>query len=68
MRIPFAYSELRPEDFPFTLEALDSESGAVVWKKIIETPGPLYIPALAAKIGRPVKVRITWPSGKVTEQ
>ena len=69
MSIPAQFVDLPESDFPFTIEFLDAESGQVVWEKRVEEPGALMIPGRAyTNEGRPVRVRVTYPDGEVTER
>jgi hypothetical protein len=61
-----AHHDLRSDQFPFELVALDSETGAVVWRHTVTGPGKVTIPPLARQLGRRVKMRIIWPDGTVS--
>lgn len=63
---PVRFIDLPPERFPFRIECVAVETGAVVREITVPGPGAVLIPALAAECG-PVRVRVTWGDGTVTE-
>lgn len=65
--LPVARVDLKPSAFPFTIEAISSTTGEVVWREIVNGPGRAFVPPLAEIIGCAVAIRIHWPDGSVTE-
>lgn len=63
---PVRFIDLPAWRFPFRIECVAVESGAVVREITVSGPGAVLIPALAAECG-PIRVRVTWPNGEVTE-
>lgn len=49
--------------YPFTMRAIDA-SGETVWTRVVERPGPVYIPPLAPTYG-PVAIEVEYPDGTV---
>lgn len=64
---PVMRIDLKEEAFPFTIEAISSKTDEIVWSKIVNGPGPIYVPPLAEIIGCSVAIRTRWPDGTVTE-
>lgn len=58
---------LTPDCFPMTIQALDIKDGTVVWQTTLEGPGNIYIPPVAERIGRKVRIRITLADGTFEE-
>lgn len=65
MSQPVIYRRLDAGSFPFTIEALDSRDGSIVWSCVVTGPGAIDIPPLAKRIGAPVHTRIVWPDGEI---
>lgn len=59
----FAVYDLKPHDFPLTLELLDAVSREVVWKVTVPRPwAAIWVPGRdEVNQGRPVAVRVTTP-------
>lgn len=64
--MPHAFHDLPPEAFPFTMIALTVGSGTEVWRAEVSEPAAVYVPPLADTHG-PVRIRIEWGDGSVTE-
>ena len=56
---------LTPEDYPFTIVAIRSDTKAEVWRKEVLGPGLVYIPPLAERIGCRMEIEMRWPDGRV---
>lgn len=65
--LPVARFDLKPGAFPFTIEAISSATGEVVWREVVNGPGRTFVPPLAEMIGRSVAIRIRWADGSITE-
>jgi hypothetical protein len=65
--------KLPAESYPFTIQAISTLTGDVVWEQRVEMPdgavqAGLHIPPLAKQIGCPVQIKLLWPDGSVTEK
>lgn len=58
---PTRFFDLRPEDFPFHIDARN-QAGEIVWSVDVPEPGVLDVPPLSCVHG-PVSVTITYPGG-----
>lgn len=63
-----AFHALPLECFPFTIEAINSRTGKVVWSATFDGPSMVYIPPLKHQFGVPIAIRLLWPDGTVTTQ
>jgi hypothetical protein len=54
---------LSESDYPFTIRAIDA-TGETVWTRVVEQPGPVYVPPLARTYG-PVAIEVEYPDGTV---
>lgn len=62
------FHDLRPIDFPFVIEMLNPDTGAVVWDLTVGSPGVITIPSCREiGDGRPVGVRLRFPEGRWIE-
>ena len=59
------FVEVKPNDFPITLELLEPDTKEVLWSTIIEGPGALNVPGLAKLGVTHVLPRLTYPDGEV---
>ena len=60
---PTAFHDLPASAFPVTIEYVQHTTGKVIRTEVIEGPGALQVPGLAALFG-PIGVRMTWASGQ----
>jgi hypothetical protein len=65
--LPIARVNLAVSEFPITIEARSVETGGVVWSRVVHGPEALYVPPLAKMIGHPVRIRIRYPDGTITD-
>ena len=59
-----AYANMKPEDFPFTIEIYRQDTKEVLWRTVVEGPGAMQIPGFGGQ-GFVVDVRITYPDSRV---
>ena len=63
---------LYPRDlYPLRVEALHPATGEVLWETKVEEPEGLeylWIPPLAKIFGHPVRIRIVWGDGTITDR
>jgi hypothetical protein len=57
---------LSDDSFPFTIEVFDADTGAVLWRRVVEGPGVIDSPTVGGP-GTRVGVRIIYPDGRVEE-
>ena len=59
-----AFADIKPDDFPFTIEYLD-DADEVVWSQEVPGPGVVEVPSYT-ELGLPgeVAVRLTFPGGR----
>jgi hypothetical protein len=62
---PTARVNLSKDDYPFTIEALNSR-GEVVWYVQVLGPRSLSIPPLHMEYG-PITIRTRWPDGRIED-
>lgn len=63
--MPFAFHDLPASAFPFVIEFLRTDDGTVADRIEVTGPGAIAIPALAAHLGVPVAIRLTFADGAV---
>lgn len=62
----FAFHELPPSSFPFTVEWISEDTGEVVHTATVTGAGALYVPPLADVYG-PTTARVRYADGEVVE-
>lgn len=63
---PFAFHELPPSSFPFTVEWISEDTGQIVHTATVTGAGALYVPPLADVYG-PVAARVSYADGSIVE-
>lgn len=62
---PVAFSDFKPEQFPFRARLIREEDGEVVFEQIVHGPGALRIPGQSERGDhRPVTAELTFASGQ----
>jgi hypothetical protein len=62
-----AFHDLPSAAFPLTMSAYRTDNGEQVWREVVDRPGSVRIPPLAAEHGVLVRVRIELANGEVQE-
>lgn len=63
----YAFVDLSPDSFPFTVTATDADTGEVLWTQTIAEIGVVTVPGKPEGV-RGVRIRIEFANGEVLDQ
>lgn len=66
MKLPVAFHDLPASEYPFTIEAINSVTGDIVWTRKVTGPESVYVPPLTRMVGAPVDIRLRSSDGSIT--
>lgn len=65
--VTIEFHKLEPDDYPFTAELFNGDSGEVLWRTEVTGPCLLRLPSLGGQ-GFPVRARILFSDGQTIEE